>query len=113
MMQEQIDKEEAQEMIQQRLESILPYSQKDTQSECGKLFEILADLTDDDGALAEMQDINDVSGLLSPAIETTPRPTGENLLDQASHEKLPPLYSGEEKGLDAIAPVKLFTQDSS
>ena len=39
-------------------------------------------------------------------------PTGENLLDQESREKLPPLYSGEEKGLDSIALVKFFTLDS-
>jgi hypothetical protein len=41
-----------------------------------------------------------------------PPPTGENLLDQASREKLPPLYSGEEKGLDALAQVKFFTPDA-
>ena len=40
-------------------------------------------------------------------------PTGENLPDQASREKLPPLYSNEEKGLEAIAPVKFFTPDSN
>jgi hypothetical protein len=34
------------------------------------------------------------------------------LLDQASREKLPPLYSGEEKGLEALAQVKFFTPDS-
>jgi hypothetical protein len=39
--------------------------------------------------------------------------TGENLLDQASREKLPPLYSGEEKGLEALAQVKFFTPDSN
>ena len=37
----------------------------------------------------------------------------EPLLDQESREKLPPLYSGEEKGLDAEAVVKFFTPDSS
>jgi hypothetical protein len=40
-------------------------------------------------------------------------PTGENLLDIVSREKLPALYSGEEKGLDAVALVKFFTPDSS
>ncbi|MFC1996637.1 DUF2958 domain-containing protein [Chloroflexota bacterium] len=40
-------------------------------------------------------------------------PTGANLLDQESREKLRPLYSGEEKGLDALAVVKFFTPDSS
>ena len=42
-----------------------------------------------------------------------PPPTVENLLDQASREKLPELYSNEEKGLEAIAPVKFFTPDSN
>ena len=39
-------------------------------------------------------------------------PTGQNLLDQESREKLPPLYSGEEQGLDAHAQVKFFTPDA-
>ena len=39
-------------------------------------------------------------------------PTGVNLLDQRSRELLPPLYSQEGKGLDAIAQVKFFTPDS-
>ena len=40
-------------------------------------------------------------------------PTGKNLLDQASRDKLMGLYEGEKLGLDATAPVKLFTPDSS
>jgi hypothetical protein len=40
-------------------------------------------------------------------------PTGDNLLDPASREKLPALYSGEELGLMAIALVKFFTPDSN
>jgi len=39
-------------------------------------------------------------------------PTGDILLDPASREKLPPLYSGEEKGLNALAQVKFFTPDA-
>ena len=35
------------------------------------------------------------------------------LLPNEIREKLPPLYSGEEKGLDAQAVVKFFTPDSS
>jgi len=55
---EQIPKEEATELLRQRLEDIRPYIQEpDTQTERGKLFELLADLTDEDGALAEMQDL--------------------------------------------------------
>ena len=40
-------------------------------------------------------------------------PTGKNLLDPESREKLPPLYSGEELGLMAMALVKFFTPDSN
>ncbi len=40
-------------------------------------------------------------------------PTGDNLLDSENREKLPPLYSGEELGLMAIALVKFFTPDSN
>jgi len=40
-------------------------------------------------------------------------PSGENLLDKASREKLPQLYSCEEKGLDALPQVKFFTPDSN
>jgi hypothetical protein len=38
---------------------------------------------------------------------------GHDLLDEKTREKLPELYSQEEKGLDAIAQVKFFTPDSS
>jgi hypothetical protein len=39
-------------------------------------------------------------------------PTGENLLDDESREKLPPLYSGEALGLLSMAIVKFFTPDA-
>ena len=117
ILKDQIEKEEAKEMINHRLENILPYSKKNTQSERGKLFEIFADLTDDDGAIAEMEDLESLDIWLLEVDQKfplqEPPPTGENLLDQASREKLPQLYSGEEKGLDAIAQVKFFTPDSS
>ena len=41
------------------------------------------------------------------------QPTGSNLLDHESREKLPALYCQESKGLDARARVKFFTPDSS
>jgi hypothetical protein len=44
-----------------------------------------------------------------PEPESEPPPTGENLLDPASREMLPPLYAGEELGLEALAVVKFFT----
>jgi hypothetical protein len=126
---QQIDKEEAKEKIRQRLESIIHDRDQATQSHRGKVFELLADLTDEDGALAEMEDFESLEDWLGeieaqvPFEEppdlpledhpTEPPPTGENLLDQTSREKLPLLYSGEEKGLDALAQVKFFTPDSN
>jgi hypothetical protein len=115
-----IEKEEAENIIRKRLESILPYSMENTQTDYGRLFEILADLTDEDGVLAELQDLERVSKWVlgdpeadsGPEPEFEPPPTGENLLDKASQEKLPPLYSGEEQGLDALAQVKFFTPDA-
>ena len=115
-----IEKEEAKELIQNRRESISPYLQEDTQTDYGCLFEILADLTDEDGALAELQDLERVSKWVlgdpeadpGPEPEYETAPTGENLLDLASQEKLPPLYSGEDQGLDALAQVKFFTPDA-
>ncbi len=121
LMREQIDKDEANELIQQRRDSIASFLGEDIHTEYGQFFEMLADLTDEDGALAEIEDMGDLAVWLlgvSPddpgtEPELEPTPTGENLLDKASREKLPPLYSGEEKGLEALAQVKFFTPDSS
>ena len=96
---------------------MLLYMDQDTQGERGKLFEILADITDEDGALAEMEDLESLDNWLFEVDQQIPpeepSPTGENLLDQASREKLPELNSNEEKGLDALAQVKFFTPDSN
>lgn len=40
-------------------------------------------------------------------------PRGHELLDKASRESLPPLYTNEEIGLAALALVKFFTPDSN
>ena len=39
-------------------------------------------------------------------------PRGHELLTEEIRKKLPELYSGEERGLDALAQVKFFTPDS-
>ena len=62
-LQQDISWEEAVEMVQERLESILPYVNQQQQSGRGKLFEMLADLTDEDGAYTEMQDLDDLFDL--------------------------------------------------
>lgn len=41
------------------------------------------------------------------------RPSGHELLDQASRERLPALYANEELGLAALAIVKFFTPDAN
>ena len=115
MLKEQIPKDEAQEILQEHWESIKPHIRLDTQTERGFLFETLADLTDDDGALADFQDFEHLADQFAHNVEETEiiPPTGENLLDDESREKLPPLYSGEEQGLNALARVKFFTPDSN
>lgn len=45
--------------------------------------------------------------------EESAKPYGRDLLDKASREKLPPIYSNEELGLMAQALVKFFTPDSN
>ena len=116
LLRKKLEKEDAQELLKQRWEDIQPDLRKDSQTERGKLFEMLADLTDEDGALAEIQDIEHLADWLINDSEDEPEilpPTGENLLDDESREKLPPLYSGEEQGLDALAQVKFFTPAGS
>ena len=89
MLQQQIPKEESEKLLKQRLESIAPHIQTDTQTERGRLFEILADLTDEDGALAEIEDLDYVTNLLNSEPDEEP-PTGENLLDNEDDPK--PLF---------------------
>ena len=116
LLRHQHDKEEAQELLKERMEDIKSYIRLDTQTNRGRLFEMLADLTDEDGALAELQDFGNIADWLvndsADELEIIP-PTGDNLLDDESREKLPPLYSGEEQGLDALAQVKFFTPTSN
>jgi hypothetical protein len=116
LLRQQITKEESEELIQQHRDNIWPDVRLDMQTNRGRLFEMLADLTDEDGALAEFQDLEHLADWLVDDVVEEPKiisPTGENLLDDESREKLPALYSGEEKGLDALAMVKFFTPTSN
>jgi hypothetical protein len=61
LLRERLTKEEAQALIQQRLDDIRPEITETIQSERGRLFEMLADITDEDGAWAEMQDMENLS----------------------------------------------------
>lgn len=52
-----IDKDEAQQVLQDRIAFVRVNNSPDEQSSYGKWFELIADLTDEDGAWAEMQDL--------------------------------------------------------
>ena len=52
-----IPRGEAKRLIEERYREVKAYAQQDTQTRQGQLFEMLADLTDEDGAWAEMQDM--------------------------------------------------------
>lgn len=54
---ERLSGEEITEKLDQRRADISSYLDEDTQTELGRMFEEFADLTDDDAALAEMQDL--------------------------------------------------------
>ncbi|GAB5491998.1 MAG: hypothetical protein Phog2KO_22130 [Phototrophicaceae bacterium] len=58
-----ISTDEAQELIRQRQNEIKDSKQQE-QSSMGALFEMLADLTDDDGALSELEDLRALGFLL-------------------------------------------------
>jgi hypothetical protein len=117
LLEKKIDKDEAKEKLSEKQDFISPYLSQYKQSSRGHLFETLADMTDEDGAIAEMEELESLDQWLAFIdLQTPPEeppPIGENLLDQASREKLPPLYSGEEKGMEALAQVKFFTPDSN
>jgi hypothetical protein len=73
---------------------------------------IQSDLTDEDGALAEMEDLDSVAiRIFADPILRIARQT--ELLTPEVRVKLPGLYTGEERGLDAQAQVKYFTPDSN
>ena len=66
---QRVSQEEAEELLQARREAIAPYVRKDTQTGRGHLYELIADLTDDDGALSEMEDMGDLWDELSAGLE--------------------------------------------
>ena len=55
--QDEVDKEEALQQILDRRDEILQYDENETQSEEGYLFEMLVELTDDDGAISSFDDM--------------------------------------------------------
>jgi hypothetical protein len=57
-----LPKTEAIKVMQQRRAEVLGYAAGQIQSERGKLFEMMADLTDDDGAISDFEDFGDWLG---------------------------------------------------
>ena len=54
---ERVPRETARQMIEERRRTLLAYGQQNTQTRRGQVFEMLADLTDEDGAYTEMEDL--------------------------------------------------------
>lgn len=54
---ENIPRQAARQQIEERYREVKTSAQQDTQTRRGQLFEMIANLTDDDGALAEMEDL--------------------------------------------------------
>jgi hypothetical protein len=57
MIEQELSKEEAEELLKAREEEIAPYIGGHQQSRRGQLFEMIADLTDDDAASVELEDL--------------------------------------------------------
>jgi hypothetical protein len=64
-----IPKDEARELIEERRREIAPYAIDQPQSGRARLFEMLADLTDEDGAYAELEDMNDLADWLGGDVD--------------------------------------------
>lgn len=59
---EPLEKSEVLRLLQERHEEIAAYSRDASQTRRGALFELLADLTDEDGAWAELDDLDHLFG---------------------------------------------------
>jgi len=56
---DQLTVEEVRTILEERRAAIAPYLANETQTKRGKLYEMIADLTDDDGAITDMEDLSD------------------------------------------------------
>lgn len=61
---QRLSREAVEQLIAKRQQEIAPYLNQATQSSRGKLYEFLVDLTDEDGALAELEDLEDAADWL-------------------------------------------------
>lgn len=63
-LEQEITREEALERLRERREELSGYIGESTQSSRGRLFEMLADLTDEDGAYTELEDLGGLADWL-------------------------------------------------
>jgi hypothetical protein len=110
---QEIPKAEMKEILAKRAADIGSQFVGETQSQAGALFEMLAELTDEDGALAELEDLGWSLLGFSDEADDSSIPQPAPLMDEKVREALPGLYSQEELGLKALARVKYFTPDSN
>lgn len=61
---QQVTREEAEQIIAERKAEIQPHLDKYTQSPRGRLYEFLAEITDEDGAISELEDLGDAADWL-------------------------------------------------
>jgi hypothetical protein len=57
------------ELLHERQSEVAPYAEKHKQSQYGQMFEDLAELTDDDGAMSEIEDLDGLFGALFGDLE--------------------------------------------
>lgn len=74
-----IPQQEAQERIDRRRAAIAPYVKKEPQSKRAQLFELLAGLTDEDGAFVELEDLGRLASWLSGDTNSHQEDEGERL----------------------------------
>ncbi|MCZ7545095.1 MAG: hypothetical protein M5R40_16935 [Anaerolineae bacterium] len=74
---QQVSRQEAKELMDHRHQWIRPFVAEHSQSERGRLFEFVADLTDDDAAYGELQDLESLPGGLGEAAFQSDMFTGE------------------------------------
>lgn len=100
-------------ILQMRLDQLIVFNHEQKQSQRGALFEMLADLTDEDGALAELEDLDFSIYDMRDEPDVGELHDHPELMNENIRQLLPPLYSQEKIGLNALAKVKYFTPDSN
>lgn len=108
-----IQKPEFADILQKRFAQLFSEYKQPKKSNMGALFELLSDMTDDDGALAELEDMD--FSIYDPQEELDVADLHESppLMNEDLRQLLPKLYSQEISGLKAMARVKYFTPDSN